>query len=182
MKIGTEQMLKILYVLSWIIFVGVCIEAGGFIFNAFFMMVFNPVDAKHLWQEVDLSALYQYDHGQFFAETCLMSIVAVMRAILLYLIVKILHDKKLNMDKPFSAELGNFISKISWVAVAIGLFSGWGVKYTAWLVKQGVKMPDIEYLRLGGADVWLFMGIVLFVIAQIFKRGIEIQTENELTV
>jgi len=43
-------------------------------------------------------------------------------------------------------------------------------------------MPDVQYLRLGGADVWLFMGVTLFVIAQIFKRGIEIQTENELTV
>jgi hypothetical protein len=30
--------------------------------------------------------------------------------------------------------------------------------------------------------VWLFMSVTLFVIAQIFKRGIEIQTENELTV
>jgi len=45
-----------------------------------------------------------------------------------------------------------------------------------------VKMPEIQYLRLGGADVWLFMGVILFVLAQIFKRGIEIQTENELTV
>ena len=50
------------------------------------------------------------------------------------------------------------------------------------LVKKGVNMPDIQYLHLGGADVWLFMGVILFVIAQIFKRGIEIQTENELTI
>jgi hypothetical protein len=35
---------------------------------------------------------------------------------------------------------------------------------------------------MAGADVWLFMGVTLFVIAQIFRRGIEIQTENELTV
>lgn len=41
-------------------------------------------------------------------------------------------------------------------------------------------MPDLHYLRLGGADVWLFMGITLLVIAQIFKKGIEIQ--NDLTV
>ena len=54
-KISTKQMLKILYVLSWIIFIGVCIEAGGFIFNTFFTLVINPVDAHHFWQEVDLS-------------------------------------------------------------------------------------------------------------------------------
>jgi hypothetical protein len=37
-------------------------------------------------------------------------------------------------------------------------------------------------LNLSGADVWLFMGVTLYVIAQIFKKGIELQTESELTV
>ena len=86
------------------------------------------------------------------------------------------------MAQPFNKEVGLFIIKLSCLAFAIGLFHWWGVKYTEWFVKQGVKMPDIQHLRLGGADVWLFMGVMLFVIAQIFKRGIEIQTENELTV
>jgi putative transcriptional regulator len=49
-------------------------------------------------------------------------------------------------------------------------------------VKQGVKNPDLQYLRIGGADVWMFMGITLLVIVQIFKKGIEIQNENDLTV
>ena len=181
MKISTKQMLKILYVLSWIIFIGVCIEAGSFIVNAFFALV-NPMVVKYLWHEADLSGLFKYDHGYFFVITLIMSIVAVLRAWLFYLIIKILHDKKLNMAQPFSKEVGRFIFRISYVALLIGLFSWWGVKYVEWLVKQGVKMPDIEYLRLGGADVWLFMSVTLFVIAQIFKRGIEIQTENDLTV
>ncbi len=181
-KIGTKQMLKVLYVISWIIFIGVSIEAGIFISNAFFTLVLNPNAVKHLWQQVDLSNLYKYDPGYFFAEMLLMSIVAVLRACLFYLIVKILHDKKLNMSQPFSKEVGRFIFKVSYLALGIGLFCWWGVKYTKWFVKQGVKMPDIQSLRLDGADVWLFMGVTLFVIAQIFKRGIEIQSENELTV
>jgi hypothetical protein len=181
-KISTHHGLKILYILSWIIFVGVCIEAGGFIFNAFYTLVINPNDAKNLWQQVDLSNLYQYDSGYFFVVTLLMSIVAVMRAIIFYLIIKFLHDKKLNLTQPFSNEVRRFILNLSFLSAGIGLFSYWGVKYTGWLVKQGVEMPDIQYLRLGGADVWLFMGIIHLVIAQIFKRGIEIQSENELTV
>ena len=55
-------------------------------------------------------------------------------------------------------------------------------KYTAWLRLNGIYVPSVEELHIGGADVWLFMSVVLFVIAQIFKRGIEIQTENDLTV
>ena len=86
------------------------------------------------------------------------------------------------MSQPFSKEVGRFMFKISYLCLFIGFISWWGVKYTEWLVKQSVHMPAIEHLRLGGADVWLFMGVVLYVIAQIFKRGIELQSENELTV
>jgi hypothetical protein len=182
MKTRTKLVLQILHVLSWIIFIGVCIEAGGFISYAFFTQVLNPANAKHVWQQVDLSALYQYDRGYFFVETLLMSIVAVMRACIFYLIIKMLHDKKLNLSQPFNKAVERFIFKVAYLALFIGMFSWWGVKYAEWFVKQGVKMPDIQYLRLGGADVWLFMGVILFVIAQVFKRGIEIQTENELTV
>lgn len=68
MKITTQEILKVLYIFSWIIFVGVCIEAGGFIFNTFFTLVVNPVDAKHFWEGLDLSSLYQHDPGFFFGD------------------------------------------------------------------------------------------------------------------
>ena len=68
-----------------------------------------------------------------------MTIVAVMRAMLFYLIIKILHDKKLNMSQPFNKEVGRFMFKVSYLALGIGLFSYWGVNYTEWLVNQGVK-------------------------------------------
>jgi len=177
-KISTKQILKLLYVLSWIIFIGVCTEAGGIITNALISLYRNPDSASY----INLSDLYKYDIGYFLVESLFMSIVAVMRACLFYLIIKLLHDKKLNLSQPFNEETGRFIFNVSYLALGIGLFSFNGVKYTAWLVNQGVKMPDIQYLRLGGADVWLFMGVTLYIIAQIFKRGIEIQKENELTV
>lgn len=68
------------------------------------------------------------------------------------------------------------------MALGLGIFAYYGVNYTAWLVTQKVEMPDIQPMGLGGADVWLFMGVTLYVLAQIFKRGIEIQEENDLTV
>jgi|SRR5450755_5509 hypothetical protein len=182
MTISTKQILKVLLILSWIIFIGVCIEAGGCIFSAGYTLLINPINAAHFWVGNDLSGLYKYDPGYFIGETLLISIAAVLKACMFYGIVKILHDKKLDMAQPFSEELRRFILKISWLAFGIGLFTQWGVRYTEWLVKKGLSMPDTQHLHLGGADVWLFMGVILFVIAQIFKRGIEIQRENELTV
>jgi len=182
MHISTRKVLKILLILSWIIFVGVCIEAGGCIFSAFYTLVINHANAATFWAKNDLSALYNYDPGHFFAETVLISIASVLKACMFYLILKMLHEKKLDMLQPFSKEVGTFISKVSYLAFAIGLFTWWGVEYTEWLTGKGIPMPDTGHLHLGGADVWLFMGVTLFVIAQIFKRGIEIQTENELTI
>jgi len=178
----TKTILQILLVFSWIIFIGVCIEASGSIFSAFYTLVINPINAATFWVGNDLSALYKYDPGHFFAETLYISIAGVLKACIFYLIIKILHNKKLNLSQPFSNEVRLFIIKVSYLAFGIALFTWWGVKYTEWIVSKGIKMPDTEHLRLGGADVWLFMGVILFVIAQIFKKGIEIQTENELTV
>jgi hypothetical protein len=177
-KISTEQILKVLYILTWIIFVGLCIEAGLIICSPFFTMFKNADNAN----QFGLTKLYEYDKGFYLVQSLLMSIVAVLKAILFYVILKTLHNKKLDMKQPFSAYLKRFILSIAWLALGIGFFAIWGAKYAAWFTTKGIKMPDIANMHLGGADVWIFMGIILLVIAQIFKKGIEIQTENELTV
>lgn len=181
-KIGTKQILQVLYVLSWIIFIGLCIEAGGFIVNAIVTLTFDEAKAGKFWQLIDLSNLYKYDSGHYVVILSQIIIIAVMKALMFYLIVKIMHDKKVNMAQPFNQEMGRFISNIAYLALGIGFFACWGMKYSRWIVQQGVELPDLEYLRFGGSDVWLFMGIILLIIAQIFKRGIEIQSENDLTI
>jgi hypothetical protein len=182
MKINTQQTLNVLNVLAWIIFTGVSIEAGGWIFSTFYTLEINPINAHRSWPGLDLSSLYNYGRGYFLAEMSQISLVSILRAVLFYMIVGILQNKKLDIARPFSQNMGRFLFRISYLSLLIGLFSWAGAKYTEWLVSKGVKLPDLQYLRLGGADVWLLMGVTLFVIAQIFKRGIEIQTENELTV
>jgi ABC-type multidrug transport system fused ATPase/permease subunit len=142
----------------------------------------KPDAVNSFWDRIDLSGLYKHDRGYFFVVALVMIIVAVLKAIMFYLIVKILHNKKLDMSQPFSREFRRFIINVAYLTLGIGLFSWRGAEYAEWFSKQGVKMPDIQHLSLGGFDVWLFMSVTLFVIAQIFKRGIEIQSENELTV
>ncbi|MEE1946339.1 hypothetical protein VRU48_14535 [Pedobacter sp. KR3-3] len=175
-------MLQVLYVLSWIIFIGVCIEAGAFIWNAVYALAINPAGAKFAVPAIDLSPLYAYDKGYFGVLNFVMCLVAVMRALLFWLIVKILHDKQLDLSEPFNDVVRRFIANMAYLSLFIGAFSYGGVQYVERFAKEGVKMPDVEYLRLGGADVWLFMGVILLVIAYMFKRGIEIQSEHELTV
>jgi hypothetical protein len=181
-KITTKQILKILQVVSWIIFIGLCIEAGGIVFSAIYTFAINPAKASNFWEGADLSNLYNFDHGQFIVIAIFMTIVAVLKAILFYLIIKLFVEKKLRIAQPFSLELRKFISNASYLALGIGLFSHSGCNYSEWLSKQKVDMPDPQSLQLGGADVWLFMAVILFLVTQLVKRGIEIQNENDLTI
>ena len=180
-KISTKQVLNVLNILSWIIFLGLCVEAGGILFNTVYA-VYRPSAATYFWNGADLSKLFSHDKGHFIAQTALMAIVAVMKALIFYLILKFFYNKKLDFAKPFNPELKNLVIGLAYLCLGAGLFSLWGIRYAAWLEKQGVLMPDIHYMRIGGADVWLFMAVVLFVIGQIFKKGTELQTENDLTV
>jgi hypothetical protein len=81
---------NIMLIISWVIFVGLSIEAGSFIVNTFFAIV-NPAFVPHLWQQIDLSDLFKHDHGHFFAITLILSIVTIIKALLFFLIVRLLH-------------------------------------------------------------------------------------------
>jgi hypothetical protein len=172
----------ILYVVAWIIFVGLGIEAGGFLVNTIATLALTPEGAKRFWTQVDLSALYHHNLSYYITLTSLMCIAAILKAIMFFFIVSIFYDKKINLSKPFNESIRKFLLTITYFAIGIGFFSLWGTKYVKTIMSEGLKMPDLQSLRIDGGDVWLFMGVILLVIAQVFKKGIEIQNENELTV
>jgi cytochrome c biogenesis factor len=180
-KIGATLILRVLQILSWIIFIGVCADAGGIIFNTVYAL-YKPIAAKYAWNGMDLSALYSYDKGQFITQMTLVSIAAVLKALIFYMILKLFHDKKFSFSKPFNMEITGVIFKIAYCCLGAGIFSFWGVKYAAWLKSLGITMPETETMRIGGADVWIFMAVTLLVIGQVFKKGTELQSENDLTV
>lgn len=181
-RITTKHILWVLYILAWIIFIGLSMEAGGILFNAFYTMFYNPVGAQFFWNKMDLSGLYAADKVYFIIVTVLMSIVAILKAILFYVIIRAIHHRKLDFTQPFNKALPRFISSMAWLAIGIGLFSSWGTKQSKLLSSKGISIPEMQQLGFGGADVWFFMGVILIVIAQICKRGVEIQTENDLTI
>lgn len=182
MQITTKQILKVLHVLTWIIFIGLSFQAGAVIVSSILRFIVNPEHQDKLWQEVNLTALYHFNKSHFITLMIAISIVLVLKAILFYLMIRMFYDKKLSWSQPFSQQLNRYIFKIAFISFLIGLFARCAVKFSDWLTAEGVAMPAIHLQQIDGADVWIFMSIVLYVLAQIFKRGIEIQSENELTV
>jgi hypothetical protein len=181
-KISTKHIFNALLIIAWLVFVGLSIEAGGFITNTILPFVFETNNASNYWNGLNLSDLYTKDAHNFVILTFLMIIVSVLKTILFYQIIKLLQEKKLDLTKPFNESLHKFISLSAYLAFGIGVFSNWGKSYALWLEKQNILLPDSDSLRLSGADVWIFMGIIFIIISFIIKKGIEIQTENDLTI
>jgi hypothetical protein len=182
LKISTQQILKFLNFLSWIIFIGLCIDAGGIFFNSLFIYFINPEAARQSWNGVDLYDLYTFDIGYFFNLTILMSIVMFLKAFMFFIIIKTINHKNLDLAYPFKNKIKKSIANLSYIAFGIGMFSIWGQQFTDWLINLGVKMPAIKEIRFGGGDVWFFLFVILFAISIVFKRGIELQQENDLTI
>lgn len=182
MSIKTDYILKALNVLSWIVFIGLCLDAGIFIVYTVLKLMLEPEQAAKMWKEVDLTAVYNYSESYFVTLTSLIIITTILKAMMFYVIIKFFYDKNFNMAKLFNETTKRFVLNLGYFSVGIAFFSSWGTGVVEGLVQKGVSMPDLRYMRLAGADVWWFMGIVLFVIAFIFKKGIELQNENDLTV
>ncbi|MBN8686176.1 MAG: DUF2975 domain-containing protein [Chitinophagales bacterium] len=182
METKKDYLLIVLHILSWIIFVGLCIEAGGFLFNTLYTLFYNSAGAANFWMKSDLSAVFNFSQSHFITLTAVMVIASVLKAILFYVIVKLFHDKKLDLSAPFNESFGRGLYTLSYLTAGISLFTFWGTNFSGFLIKEGVALPSLQELRFAGADVWLFMCVTLLVFARIFKKGITIQNENQLTI
>jgi hypothetical protein len=180
--LSTKRILQLLLIVSWIIFVGLSIEAGGFLFNTIYSNFYQPLNANNFWNGVNLSSLYEYDRGFYAVFTGLVCIVAILKALMFYMIIKLLSKDEFLDQLPFNAWMKKLIQLISYISFGIALFSHWSIKYSKWFIQQGVQMPDLQELKLASGDVWLFLGIIMLIISQIINRGIELQKESDLTI
>ncbi|RYY49764.1 MAG: DUF2975 domain-containing protein [Chitinophagaceae bacterium] len=182
MQITTKHVLTVLHVLAWIIFIGLALQAGIIIVNAILLFVVSPANHDKLWSEIDLRSLFNYNKSYFISHVTAIIIVALAKALIFYFIIKISNDKRLSLAKPFGEPGRKIMQLVAYFSLIIGLFAGGAAKHNEWLIEKGVQMPSAALQHIDGADVWIFMGIVVFVLAKIFKRGAEIQSEHELTI
>jgi hypothetical protein len=171
----TNQILQILKVASWIMFIGLCIKTGAMIISFFVSLFVNPEGAKDLYMGMNLSEILAFDLWHYIVLGSLIIILSGLKAYLFFKVVKII--SKINIINPFSQEIARLISDLSVIALQIGITAFISNSYAKWLMKK-----EIHFAYDGGGIEFLFLAGILFVIAVIFKRGIEIQNENELTI
>ena len=174
MKTKTERILAAMNVVCWIAFIGLCVQSGG-ILVSYGVSVSNPEAAKHLFDKLDLYNLEQFDFWHYTLIVMFKAVIYALEAYVAYLLIKVLSVIKLS--NPFTMEIALKLEKISYFLFATWVTAMFYDLHMAWLAE---RVTGLEKNYNSGE--LLFMAGVVFAISQIFKKGVEIQSENELTV
>jgi len=169
---------KALHVIAWIIFVGLCIEAGALLVN-FIFSLFKPEFVQNLYQKLDLTEMYAVNPWIFFGMYSFILFIAIMKAYLFYQVIMLV--SKLDLTKPFSTYAADQITKISYNIFSIGLISYIARQTAKSLPHHGFEVDTLNQFW-ADSEAYILMAAVVYVIATIFSRGVEIQNENDLTV
>lgn len=167
-----------LYVAVWIIFVGLSIEAGGLIVN-FIFSLYNPGFIEHLYQKLNLLEMYKESRFAFLGVYSFILLISMLKAGLFYIVIRLMH--KMDLAKPFSNFVAKQISQMSYYTLSIGLLSYIARQLVKSLTHYGF-VPDNLNQFWADSQAFILMGAVIYIIATIFRKGVEMQNENDLTV
>lgn len=178
MSKGNNFIFKALYIVAWIIFVGLGIEAGGLLVN-FICSIYYPHLVPNLYQKLDLGDMYARSKFAFFGMYSFILFIALLKVYLFYVLTRLLH--KLDLSKPFNNFVAGQIAHISYLTFSIGLLSYIANQTASNLQQHGYVIDNLNGFW-EDSQAFLLMAAVIYVIATIFKKGVELQNENDLTV
>ena len=177
MKIKTETILTVSKILAFLGIIGYSILWGSQLTNLVASFI-NPDWAKRTY-EVDLNLFSIRDHSITFYvyAMCLTIAVSALKAFIWYVVFELL--SKLKLQTPFSMEVEKKLERIAYLLLAVWIVSSIFWKTYIYYLSQatGIQLPTNN-----NGDEYLFMAGIIYIISQVFKRGIEIQEENDLTV
>lgn len=167
-----------LKIVSWVIFVGLSIEAGGLVVNFVFSLL-KPEFVQNLYQKLDLHEMYQSSKQAFFGMYGFILSIAILKAMLFYVVIVLV--TKINLSKPFDAFAAKQIYKISHYTFSIGLLSFIARQSAHALQHDGFAIDTLNQFW-ADSQAFILMAAVVYIIATIFSKGVEYQEELEETV
>ena len=167
-----------LHVIAWIIFVGLCIEAGALLVN-FVFSIYNPDVIGNLYQKLDLSDMYSRSQWAFYGMYSFILLISVLKAYLFYIVIQLM--LKIDLSNPFSSFASEKIIRISYCTFSVGLISLIGRQPAKNLEHHGYTVDNLNPFW-ADSQAFILMAAVIYIIAVIFRKGVEIQNENNLTV
>lgn len=169
---------KGLHIVAYIIFIGLCFEAGALIVN-FIFSLFKPEIVQNLYPPLDLTEMYKESQWAFFGMYSFILFISILKAFLFYIVIRLMH--KMDLTKPFNTFVSNQILQMSYYTLSIGLFSYIARQVAKSLIHYGYNTDSLNQFWVD-SQAFILMGAVIYIIATIFKKGVDIQNENDLTV
>ena len=168
----------LLQIIAYVIFVALNIEAWALLVN-FIYSLFKPEVVHHLYQKLDLSDMYQRRQWVYFGMYGFILVISFLKVILFYFVIRL--ATKLNLSSPFTPFVSKQITRISYYTLSIGIISYLARETTKNLQHHGFD-TDILNQFWSDSQAYILMAAVIYIIAVIFAKGIELQNENDLTV
>jgi hypothetical protein len=173
--VRTQRILRALHLVSWLVFLGLLIETGSILIS-YIVSCVNPESARDLYKSLDLYNLRKYNFLHYSLSISFMIAVSCMNALVWFLLIKTV--SKVTLKNPFTTEVAQKLSTISYVLLVMWFISVLNNVHTGWLSNLS---GEIQGTWISGRPL-IFMAGIVYIISQLFKRGVEIQTENELTI
>ncbi len=167
-----------LHIVAWLLFVGLSIEAGGLLVN-FFFSLFKPEFVPNLYQKLDLTDMYKDSKWAFFGIYSFILSISILKALLFYRVTTLMH--KMDLTKPFSTYVSKQIMLLSYYTLSIGFLSYLARHSAKNLMHYGYDTDSLDQFW-ADSQAFILMGAVIYMIATIFKKGVDIQNENDLTI
>lgn len=174
MKSKTTSILTVMHVLAWVVFVGFVAQAGAILIS-YGVSISNPVAAKNVYMGLNLFNVRQYNFGWYTCMIVLKIALLGLKSYIAWLVIKVLSTIKIT--NPFTQSVSRTLERISYFILLFWILT---IVYNVFMKWLSTVAPGVIPDYISG-DFILWAGVV-FIIAQIFKKGVEMQSENELTV
>lgn len=169
----TKRILKIMKFFSWFAFIGLMIKAGAILVT--YLLSINDAEvAKNLYEGINL---FEYREYSLLHYSCIIIYKILLygtEAFIAYLVIQLL--QKLDMNQPFKVHTQQSMQKIS-----KSIFYLWIIAIVHNTHMQLIGKKQGFEMDLFSSD-FVFLSVIIFIFAQIVKRGIAIQSENDLTI
>ena len=170
---NTKRVLKIMQVFAWIALIGLSIKAGAIIIS-YLISFGNEGAAKDLYEGMNLIAYKQNSLVHYSIIVGYRIIQFSLQAYIAFLVVKLLSN--LNINRPFNLNALKAMQTISYsLLIMWAIVVAHNIHVGILEATQGIKAILIS------SEFVLIAGIV-YVFSLLFKRGLELQYENDLTI
>lgn len=174
----TSLIFKGLEIVAWLILIGLFIELCALIIH----FAFNFIDmemVKDMYGDFDLGPIYESNPFGFFSLYAFILALTFFKVGLFWIVVRLVMT--IDLTKPFNSDVARYISRISLFTFTIGILSLIGSRIANFFLHRGYETDGLDQFW-SDSQAFIIMAAVIYIIAMIFKRGIEMQSENELTV